>query len=114
MAAEHAIDPSGRHAAFGQRLLDFEEDVGMHLVAAPTLRLKHPEEPCILHLGDALGGDIALKSATPGAFLEHGYHGLRAGDQFIMGWRRGRSFDLLRCRHGTLLAHLIRLYAGNS
>jgi hypothetical protein len=60
MAADHAIHPAGRHAAFGQRLLHLEEHVGVHFIPAPAPWLEDAEEARLLHFGNRFGRHVAL------------------------------------------------------
>ena len=81
MHAKDAIDPGGRHVAFGERELNLVEGVQIHLVAAPPPRLQHPEESGLLHIGDGLRQDLAPLALFERTAGEHRRHGAGAGDQ---------------------------------
>ncbi len=123
VATEHAIDPAGRHAAFGERLLHLEEDIGVHLIAAPALRLEDTEEARILHLGDGRCGHIAVERRLARARLEGGYHRAGALDQ-LRGGGQGDVCGLLRggghmlssghlCACGRLLRDVAPIFVDN-
>src|SRR6478609_9121139 len=49
MHARNAIDPRGRHVAFGKRKLNLVKGVKIHLIAAPSPGLQHAEKTGSLH-----------------------------------------------------------------
>ncbi len=90
MDADHAIDPCGREAALGKRHQHVEINRGVHLVAAPALRLEDAEEARLLHLGDGFLGQEALRLGLGRARGQARDHVARAAQHFL-GFGHGNA-----------------------
>src|SRR5262249_54932282 len=98
--AGDAINPGGRHVAFGKCELNIVEGAEVHLVAAPALGLQHAKKSGALHVGDGLVRYSALSSPFERTLGERRDHRTRAGDDF---GRLGCSgFDVSYRVHGIV------------
>src|SRR3546814_8406108 len=57
--ADHAVDPRGRHAPFGECHADVVEHLRVHFIAAIALGLKHAEKARFLHFLHGLDRHLA-------------------------------------------------------
>ena len=95
MHRNHAVDPSGRHAATRQRHLHLGKNARVHFVAAPFFLLQDAEQASFFHLGHSFFGHLACIVSGYRAFTQFRDHGFCACDNCLcLG-----SQPILICRH---------------
>ena len=111
---DNAVDPGRGHAALGQRHLHGIKHAGVHLVAAPALRLQHLEEARLLHLQDGLTWNQAVVLGLRRTLHQARNHVAGAADQLTrlggqpVVHRLRRAFEIRASSHVLLLVGLPR------
>ena len=83
VATDHAIAPGRRHVALAEGHQHVVEDIGVHFIAAPALRLKHAEQAGVLEIRDGFGGQAAGLGCCRSTFAKHRDEGAGAAQNFL-------------------------------